>query len=149
MHASLPISVMSPDLIALRTAGYFQPPEHRRPGHKRVEYAGDLGILLNADQSRSCVEADQVAHPGENGHVPDCVQIAHQPLTARQPLVENREQALRLTNITVTGPLVLVVLACELVEEADLAKHRTDTAHLEHEPLQRLVPARGGRQHEA
>ena len=37
--------------------------------------------------------------------------------------------------------------AGEFVEEAQLAEHRTDAAHLEHQPLQRLeTPARVGRQ---
>src|SRR6202022_318642 len=40
-------------------------------------------------------------------------------------------------------PLVRKVLAGEFVEEAELAEHRTDPAHLEVQPLDRLVSPRG------
>ncbi|MNG40493.1 hypothetical protein D3C84_1290920 [compost metagenome] len=36
-----------------------------------------------------------------------------------------------------------MVLAGEFVEKADLAEHRSDTTHLKHQPLDRLIP--GGR----
>src|SRR5581483_11545865 len=39
-------------------------------------------------------------------------------------------------------PLVLISLASELVEEADLAEHRSDAAHLEMHPLDGLPAAR-------
>src|SRR5690606_8840503 len=43
----------------------------------------------------------------------------------------------RLGDVPVSRPLVLEVLAAELVEEAHLSEHRADSAHLEHQPLQR------------
>jgi hypothetical protein len=46
-----------------------------------------------------------------------------------------------LVDVAVTRTLVLVLLAGELVEEADLAKHRADAAHLEHQPLDGFVTA--------
>ncbi|CAI8716477.1 hypothetical protein EMIT0158MI4_110027 [Burkholderia ambifaria] len=57
--------------------------------------------------------------------------------------VEHGEQALRFGGVAVARTLVLVVAAGELVEEADLAEHRADAAHLEHHPLDRLVAACG------
>src|SRR4051812_46209389 len=40
---------------------------------------------------------------------------------------------------SVARALVLIGLAGEFVEEADLAKHRPDSAHLPHHPLDRFV----------
>jgi hypothetical protein len=70
------------------------------------------------------------------------------PLLALQVLVEHAEQALRLGDVAVARTLVLVVLAGELVEEAELAEHGADAAHLEHQPLQRLVAPRRILRHE-
>src|SRR6476620_11329946 len=56
--------------------------------------------------------------------------------------LHHAEQTLGLADVAFERPLVLEVLAGEFVEEADLAEHRTDAAHLEHHPLDRLVATR-------
>src|SRR3546814_10166967 len=61
---------------------------------------------------------------------------------ALEPPVEHAQQPLRLVDVALQRPLVLVVLAGELVEEPDLPEHRPDRRHLEKHPLDRL-PARG------
>jgi len=48
---------------------------------------------------------------------------------------QHAEQAPGLRHVAVARALVLVVLAGELAEKAQLAKHRADAAHLEHQPL--------------
>jgi hypothetical protein len=65
--------------------------------------------------------------------------LPHDPGAIREPGVEHTEQALRLADVAIARTLVLEILAGELVEEADLAEHRADPRHLEHQPLQRLV----------
>ena len=63
-------------------------------------------------------------------------------VAAGEAPVEHREQALRFADVAVARALVLEVLAGEFVEEADLAEHRADAAHLEHQPLDRLIARR-------
>ena len=78
-----------------------------------------------------------------------CCIVAHDPVAARAGAASStRQQAPRLRDVAVARALVLEVLAGELVEEADLAEHRADAAHLEHQPLQRLVAAGGVARHE-
>jgi hypothetical protein len=47
-----------------------------------------------------------------------------------------------LQHIAVTRAFVFIVFAGKLVEETELTKHRADAAHLEHQPLDRLVALR-------
>ena len=60
----------------------------------------------------------------------DGVALAHDPVAALQALVEDLQQSRALGNVTVTGTLVLVVLAGELIEETQLPEHRANTPHL-------------------
>ncbi|MCY1420937.1 hypothetical protein D9M71_365750 [compost metagenome] len=69
--------------------------------------------------------------------------LAHDPVAAFQALVEHRQQARGLLHVAVAGALILVILAGEFVEEAELAEHRADAAHLEHQPLDAFVAAGG------
>ncbi len=57
-------------------------------------------------------------------------------------VVEHAQQAPGFGDVAVARALVLVFPAGELVEEAELAEHRADAAHLEHHPLDGLI-ARG------
>ncbi|MNL27199.1 hypothetical protein D3C87_1487730 [compost metagenome] len=56
-----------------------------------------------------------------------------------QPAVEHFKQASAFLDVAVTGALVFVVLAGEFVEKPELAEHRANAAHLEHQPLDRFV----------
>src|SRR3546814_8649639 len=71
------------------------------------------------------------------------VGLAHDPVAAAQALVQYAKQAARFGHIAVPRPFVFVILAGEFIEETELAEHRPDSAHLEHQPLNRFV-ARGG-----
>ncbi|MDT4855620.1 hypothetical protein FQZ97_899830 [compost metagenome] len=64
-------------------------------------------------------------------------------MTAFKALVEYAEQAFGFLDVAVAGAFVFVVLAGEFMEEAHLAEHRADAAHLEHQPLDCLVAAGG------
>ncbi|MOA59674.1 hypothetical protein D3C78_1843540 [compost metagenome] len=59
-----------------------------------------------------------------------------------QTAVQYFQQAFAFVDVAVTGTFVLVVLAGELIEEPELAEHRPDATHLEHQPLDRLVTRR-------
>src|SRR5256885_12433343 len=48
-----------------------------------------------------------------------------------EPAVDDAQHAPRLGDVAIARALVLVVLARELVEEAELSEHRTEPAHLE------------------
>src|SRR3546814_11345631 len=72
------------------------------------------------------------------------VGLAHDPVAAAQALVQYAKQAARFGHIAVPRPFVFVILAGEFIEETELAEHRPDSAHLEHQPLNRFV-ARGDR----
>src|SRR5258706_1731229 len=108
---------------------------------ERVQRALYVLKIRDADQIAGAVEADQVAHPGECGDIRDRV-VTHDPRAVREPRIEHAEQALRFADVAIARALVLEILACELMEEADLAEHRADAGHLEHEPLDRLVARR-------
>ena len=69
------------------------------------------------------------------------VVVAHDPAAAVEPSIDDAEQALRLGDIAVARALVLVVLAGKFSEKPDLSEHRAHAAHLEHQPLDRLVAA--------
>ena len=81
--------------------------------------------------------------------VGDAVVGAHEPVAAGQTAFEHVQQPLGLRNVAVARALVLVVLAGELMEEAELAEHRSDAAHLEHQPLEAFVAAGGILRNEA
>lgn len=57
--------------------------------------------------------------------------------------IQHAQQPLGLVDIAVARALVFIFLARKEMEEPDLAEHRPDAAHLEHQPLQGLV-ALGG-----
>ncbi|CAM2168521.1 hypothetical protein BLAT2472_10893 [Burkholderia latens] len=120
----------------------IEPARNGRTRDERVERSRDMPELAEADEIARLVEADEVAHPREDRDVGDRVRIAHHPVAVREMRVEHAEQPLRFGDVTVARTLVLVVAAREFMEEADLAEHRTDAAHLEHHPLDRLVAAR-------
>ena len=63
-------------------------------------------------------------------------------------LVQHTEQTLALSHIAVAGALVVKVFACKLMKEAELTKHRTNAAHLEHHPLHGLVALGRIRRHQ-
>jgi hypothetical protein len=100
-----------------------------------------VGEVRDADQVAGLVEADQVAHPREGRDVGDRVLVGHDPGASGQPLVEHAQQPLRLRDVAVARALVFVVAPGEPVKETDLAEHRPDAAHLEHQPLDGLVAA--------
>src|SRR5437870_2254478 len=128
--------------------GYTNTSDDSRTGKKGVQHPSDMGKVRDADKIAGSVETDQVAHPGEDGHIRDRVGVAHDPRAVREPRVEHLQQAPRLRDVAVACPLVFVVLAGEPMEEADLTEHRADTAHLKHQPLDRLVAVRRILRHE-
>src|SRR3546814_1411414 len=87
---------------------------------------------------RSLVEADQVVPPAQRGDVCNGVLVAHDPGPALEPPVEHAQQPLRLVDVALQRPLVLVVLAGELVEEPDLPEHRPDRRHRSEEHTSEL-----------
>jgi hypothetical protein len=120
----------------------------RRPRQNACSTRVDVREVVEADQLAGLVERHQVVDPRKGRDVGDRVVVAHQPGAADEALLEHVEQALRLGDVAVARPLVLLGLAGEFVEEADLAEHRPDPAHLEHQPLDRLVAAAGSRRQE-
>ncbi|KGC52746.1 hypothetical protein DO65_4937 [Burkholderia pseudomallei] len=127
----------------LRPRRNVQSARHRRPRDERVERARHVRIAIEFDELARLVEADQVAHPRERRDVGDRIGVVHDPPAMREAAVKHAEQALRLADVALARAFVLVLAARELVEEAELAEHRPDAAHLEHQPLDRLVAARG------
>src|SRR5262245_26316432 len=121
----------------------LEPAHHGRACDEGFERARHVREMLDADEVRRFVEADEIAHPGKDRHVSDGVLAAHDPLPIREMLVDHTEHALRFADVAIARALVLEAPARELVEETDLPEHRPDPARLEKEPLQRLVtPAR-------
>ncbi|MEY9429446.1 hypothetical protein ABH975_004761 [Bradyrhizobium ottawaense] len=122
--------MFSPRCTAGRASAPFE------PGTDRFE-------LGEFDEIAGTVEADEIAHPAEHGDVGNGVVVIHEPLPSRKMRLHHAEQAHGFGDVAVTGPLVLKILAGEFVEEADLAEHRPDAAHLEVHPLDGPVAARG------
>src|SRR3546814_15066846 len=83
---------------------------------------------------RSLVEADQVVPPAQRGDVCTGVLVAHDPGPALEPPAEHAQQPLRPVDVALQRPLVLVVLAGELVENPDLPAHRHERRHLDKPP---------------
>src|ERR1700740_1606270 len=123
----------------LATLGDLQSARHGGTRNEGVQHALDVRELVELDQLARAVENDPVAHPWEDRDVGDGVLLAHDPRAALQALLKHRQQALGFADVAVAWALVLVLLAGELVEEADLAEHRAVAAHLEHQPLDGLV----------
>src|SRR5262249_18480129 len=124
--------------------GNVQAPDHGRTGEKGAERPVDAAKVSRTDQLCGLVETEQRAYPGENCHIGDGVQVPHDPVPPRELLFQHAQEAAGLANITVTRALVLEVLTGKLVEESDLTKHRADSAHLEHQPLDGLMTTGGG-----
>src|ERR1700723_3207884 len=102
---------------------------------------------IEVDQFTRLVEPDQVADPAKHRNVGDGIFIVHDPLPSDKMRFHYAKQALRLSDVTLKWPLVLVFSADEFVKEADLAEHRSNPAHLKMHPLDGLVMAScGGRQ---
>src|SRR5580658_3002197 len=111
----------------------------RRPGDEFPEGALDVRETGELHDLARVVETDQVSDPGEGSDVDDGVALAHDPHSIGESYIEDGEQPAGLRDVTIPGPLVFVVLAGEFVKEPYLAEHRTDGAHLKHQPLNRLV----------
>ncbi|CAM4851251.1 unnamed protein product [Rotaria magnacalcarata] len=124
------------------SARNIQTTDHCRPGDKAIQRAQYIGEVSDAHQVARLVEADQVANPGEGGDVGDAVLVAHDPGTAQQAFFQHPEQAPGFGGIAVAGALVFVGLAGEFIEEAQLAEHRANARHLEHQPLNRFITCR-------
>src|SRR5476651_1992165 len=77
---------------------------------ERLEHSRDVAEIPDPDEIGRRVEADQVAYPGEGGHVGDGVVVAHDPGAVRKLPVEDGEEALRLRDIAVARALVLEIL---------------------------------------
>src|SRR6478609_6119591 len=99
-----------------------QPTLHRRARQPAFEPGTDRFELAEFDQIAGAVETDEIAHPAEHGDVGDGVVIIHEPLPTSQMRFHHAEQALGFSDVAIAGPLVLEILAGELVEEADLAE---------------------------
>ena len=127
---------------ASRPLRNIQPALHRRPRQPALQPCRHMLQRVERNEFARTVEADQVAHPAEHGNVGDGVFIVHDPLPAGEMRLHHAEQALGLGDITLERPLVGKILAGEFMEEADLAEHRPDPAHLEMHPLDGLVSPR-------
>src|SRR5665213_1226042 len=114
----------------------------RRPRQAALQPGRDVLQRVPLDQFAGAIEAVDGAHPAEHRNVGDGVFVAHDPLAARQPLVEHVEHALRFVDEALQRPLILDVLAGEFVEKADLAEDRPDPRHLEEYPFHGLVALR-------
>src|SRR3546814_5332069 len=103
----------------------LQPPPHRRPRQPALEPGRHVPEAVELHQFPRLVEADQVVHPAQRGDVCNGVLVAHDPGPALEPPVEHAQQPLRLVDVALQRPLVLVVLAGELVEEPDRSDEHT------------------------
>src|SRR5437899_4719926 len=70
----------------------------RKEGSERPRDMWEIG---DPHQIAGLIESDQVAHPGEGGHVGDGIGVAHDPATVCEPLVEYAEQAPRFRHVAV------------------------------------------------
>ena len=95
--------------------------------------------IAPADHLGRLIKANQVAHPGEDGHVGNGVGIAHHPGLVAQVLIQHPQEALGLVHIAVARAFVFKVFAGKFMEKAQLPQHRPQAAHLPHQPLQRGV----------
>src|SRR5690242_5876236 len=127
-------------LHPLRT---IQSPNNSRTRDERGQDALHVRKILYADEFARFVETDQIAHPRERRDVRDRILIAENPLAPFETLLQHAEQPFRFGDVAIARTLVFVFLACEFMEEAKLAEHRADAAHLKHDPLNRLVAAGG------
>src|SRR5690606_30333959 len=118
-----------------------QTPDDSRTRKERIQYALHFRKIAEPHEIARAIKADQVTHPGENGDVGDAVLLAHDPVTARQALIQHAKQAPGFGGVAIARTLVFIVLARKFVEEPDLSEHRPDATHLEHHPLQRFVTA--------
>src|SRR3954466_3010344 len=112
----------------------LQPALHRRPREAALQPRRDVLEIIEADEIARAIKADQIAHPAERCDVRNGVLLAHDPLLPGKARLKNAEQAFCFGGIAIARALVLKILAGELVEEADLAEHRPDAAHLEVHP---------------
>src|SRR5690625_3501248 len=111
---------------------------HSRARNKFSQHPSDIGKVVNADQISGTVEFNQVADPRKGGDVGNRVFLAHYPVLVCQMPVEYAQQAPGFVDVTVARALVFEVLASKFGEEAHLAEHGSDTAHLKHQPLDSL-----------
>src|SRR3546814_8235762 len=86
---------------------------------------------VEADELAGFVEADQVAHPDEQGNISDAIVGVHHPDAAREPFVEETEQPRGLRCGAVTTELVLIRLSGDFVVEAELTAQRPHPARYE------------------
>src|SRR3546814_1363045 len=85
---------------------------------------------VKPDDLARVIEADQVAHPAEQRDVGDAVAFVHYPLAVRQSFVEHAQQPRRFGRVAVARPLVLIILAGEFVEEAELTEQDRKSTRL-------------------
>src|SRR5579871_1927765 len=123
----------SPALWDLETAN------DRRARFERLECPQHVRKVLDPDKLACPIEPDQIADPGKGRDIRDRVIVSRDPCAPLELAIQHCEQTLALGRVTVAGTLVLVLPAGELMEEADLPEHRAYTAHLKHQPLDRLV----------
>src|SRR3546814_17277429 len=77
------------------------------------------------------------AQPGERGDIGDAVFRTAEPGALRQPLVDHPVKAPRLVGVAVYR--VRNLLRRVIAEMMRLPKHRSNAAHLEHQPLDHVV----------
>src|SRR5688572_32694795 len=97
-------------------------PRHRGACDERGERALDVRQFVDAHEIPGSVVADEVANHRKRPDVRYREVLAYDPRASREPLLEIVEQAARLGHVTIPRPLVLVLLAGKLMEEAYLAE---------------------------
>ena len=92
--------------------------------------------FIPADQVFGLIKV-QRSKPWRDGDVGDGI-FTGNPVFVREFFFQNREQTLSFADIALAWARVFDFRACEFHEETHLAEHRTQSAHLEHEPLDDL-----------
>ena len=108
-------------------------------GVEPVDIGNDVLVVAPADNLFGAIVVEPV-QPRCKGDIGNRV-AARDPVATVQLAVDHVQQSLGLRDIAFTRSGILDLGTGEFVKIAQLPEHRPDAAHLEHQPLDRLVAA--------
>ena len=111
---------------------------HGRAFKKAVKIARDVAQPVPPHDIAGLVEIAQRPEPRADRDICDGVR-ARDPVASLHRAVQHLQQALGLGAVAFLGARVFDLFSCEGVEISQLSEHRSDPAHLEHQPLQHFV----------